>query len=114
MKIHNDKNKLHLIRRAFTLVELLVVICVISILFVVLISRVDFTTDKARTTGVQTDLRALQIAVHQIAIEDGKIVDDLTLLSDRLNNNLDSDMYVYVENNQLKTHVEDPWEHNIS
>ena len=68
-------------RKAFTLVEILIVICVISILFVVLVSRVDFTTDKARNTGVQTDFRAFQTAAHQVAVEDGKLVDDLNHLA---------------------------------
>ena len=96
-------------RRAFTLVEILIVICVISILFVVLVSRVDFATDKARTTGAQNDLRALQMAIHQVAIEDGELVDDLNLLASRLNENLDSELMVHVENNELVSNAKDPW-----
>ena len=96
-------------RKAFTLVEILIVICVISILFVVLISRVDFATDKARTTGAQNDLRALQMAIHQVAIEDGELVDDLNLLASRLNENLDAELMVHVENNELVSNAKDPW-----
>lgn len=96
-------------RPGFTLVELLIVICVISILFVVLISRVDFTTDKARTTGVQSDFRAFQTAAHQVAVEDGELIDDLNLLAERLNANLDTELQIYVENNTLKTDAVDPW-----
>ena len=44
------KNK----KKAFTLVELLVVIAIIGILFIVLVSKVDFATDKAKAIGVQT------------------------------------------------------------
>lgn len=96
-------------RKAFTLVEILIVICVISILFVVLISRVDFATDKARTTGAQNDLRTLQMAIHQVALEDGELVDDLDLLASRLNENLDSELMVHVENNELVSNAKDPW-----
>ena len=82
------------IKSAFTLVEILIVICIMLILFVVLVSRIDFSTDKARTTGAQSDLRSLQMAVHQIALEDGKIIDDINLLSQRLNKNLDSELII--------------------
>ncbi len=37
-------------RKAFTLVELLIVIAIIGILFIVLVSKVDFATDKAKNT----------------------------------------------------------------
>ena len=49
--------------KAFTLVELLVVIVVIGILFIVLVSKVDFAADEAKSTGVQVDMQALQHAV---------------------------------------------------
>lgn len=55
-------------KRAFTLVELLIVITVIGILFVVLITRVDFATDKARATGVETDFNAYKIAFQMAAM----------------------------------------------
>ena len=96
-------------RRAFTLVEILIVICVISILFVVLISRVDFATDKARTTGAQNDIHALQMSAHTVGLEDGKFVNDINLLASRLNENLDSELIIYVENNVMKTTNKDPW-----
>lgn len=54
-------------KKAFTLVELLIVITIIGILFVVLITRVDFATDKAKTTGVQTDFNAYKIAFQMAA-----------------------------------------------
>jgi prepilin-type N-terminal cleavage/methylation domain-containing protein len=56
-------------KKAFTLVELLIVIAVIGILFVVLISKVDFATDKSKATGVQTDFRSFQLAFEQVARE---------------------------------------------
>ena len=56
-------------RRAFTLVELLIVIAIIGILFIVLVSKVDFATDKAKATGVQTDFRSFQVAIESVAKE---------------------------------------------
>ena len=56
-------------RKAFTLVELLIVIAIIGILFIVLISKVDFATDKAKATGVQTDFRSFQVALETVARE---------------------------------------------
>lgn len=70
MQKHNYKNKLfsnH--RKAFTLVELLIVIAIIGILFIVLVSKIDFASDRAKVTGVQTDFRSFQVAFEQVARE---------------------------------------------
>ena len=56
-------------RKAFTLIELLIVIAIIGILFVVLVSKVDFATDKAKITGVQTDFRSFQVAFETVSRE---------------------------------------------
>ena len=56
-------------RKAFTLVELLIVIAIIGILFIVLISKVDFATNKSKATGVQTDFRSFQVAIETVAKE---------------------------------------------
>ena len=66
----NCKNKSFMTKKkAFTLIELLIVIAIIGILFIVLISKVDFATDKAKTTGVQTDFRSFQSAFDTVAKE---------------------------------------------
>ena len=56
-------------KKAFTLIELLIVIAIIGILFIVLVSKVDFATDKAKATGVQTDFRSFQLAFDTVAKE---------------------------------------------
>ena len=56
-------------RKAFTLIELLIVIAIIGILFIVLVSKVDFATDKAKASGVQTDFRSFQMAFDTVAKE---------------------------------------------
>ena len=63
MKTYKTKKK------AFTLIELLIVIAIIGILFIVLVSKVDFATDKAKATGVQTDFRSFQVAIETVAKE---------------------------------------------
>ena len=66
----NCKNKSFTTKRkAFTLIELLIVIAIIGILFIVLVSKVDFATDKAKATGVQTDFRSFQMAFDTVAKE---------------------------------------------
>ena len=64
--IHNSKLSK---KKAFTLIELLIVIAIIGILFIVLVSKVDFATDKAKATGVQTDFRSFQMAFEAVSKE---------------------------------------------
>jgi prepilin-type N-terminal cleavage/methylation domain-containing protein len=54
-------------KKGFTLVELLVVIAIIGILFVVLVSKVDFAVDKAKLTGVQVTFRSYQAAFESVS-----------------------------------------------
>ena len=63
------KNNKHLRKQAFTLIELLIVIAIIGILFIVLVSKVDFATDKSKATGVQTDFRSFQLAFETVSRE---------------------------------------------
>ena len=65
----SDGKKENQKRKAFTLVEILIVVAVIGILFVALVPRIDFAGDKARETGVKTDFRAFELAAEQILRE---------------------------------------------
>jgi prepilin-type N-terminal cleavage/methylation domain-containing protein len=96
-------------KKAFTLVELLVVIAIIAILFVVLISKVDFATDKAKESGVQTDFRSFQMAIHTVGIEQQGFTDDLELLALQINQNLDNKLKVYVVGETMVSNAKDPW-----
>ena len=95
--------------KAFTLVELLVVIVVIGILFIVLVSRVDFAADEAKKTGVQVDMQALQHAAHTVALKNGYISGDMDQLVKSLNKYLDSELKVAKDGNVLSTSATDPW-----
>ena len=68
-KVNSIYNQLSNKKKAFTLIELLIVIAIIGILFIVLVSKVDFATDKAKATGVQTDFRSFQLAFDTVAKE---------------------------------------------
>ena len=96
-------------RKAFTLVELLVVIAIIGILFVVLISKVDFATDKAKTAGAQTDLRSYELAAYTIGVEQQGFTSDLELLTEQLNKNLDPKLHLNVDGEHITTEAKDPW-----
>ena len=96
-------------KKAFTLVEILITLAVMSVLLIVLISNVDSATDKARKTASLTDIRSLQYAVLQVANQDKELTNDLNALADLLNKNLDTELTVIVENNKLKTYSTDAW-----
>lgn len=62
-------------KKAFTLVEILIVVAVIGILFVTLVPRIDFAGDKARETGVKTDFRSFELAAEQVLRENAGLND---------------------------------------
>ncbi len=99
----------HSNKRAFTLVELLVVMVLISILFVVLISKVDFSSDAARQSGVETDFRSYEIAATSVGLQYGGFTSDYKELANRLNKKLDSQLQIQVKGGQLLSAYEDPW-----
>ena len=75
----NDGKKANQKKRAFTLVEILIVVAVIGILFVTLVPRIDFAGDKARETGIKTDFRSFELAAEQVLRENagiGEFCDD--------------------------------------
>lgn len=71
----NEGKKDNQKRKAFTLVEILIVVAVIGILFVALVPRIDFAGDKARETGVKTDFRSFELAAEQILRENAGLGD---------------------------------------
>ena len=100
MQKHNYKNKRYQ-RKAFTFIELLIVIAIIGILFVVLISKVNFATDKAKTTGVQNDFRSFQLAFETVARENAGfssfVDEDYEQLEMAINKNLDNKLHIDID-----------------
>ena len=102
--------------RAFTLIELLIVIAIIGILFIVLVSKVDFATDKAKATGVQTDFRSFQLAFDTVAREHqgfSSLVDeDYEQLEMSINKNLDNKLKIDIDADgtiTMANGAQDPW-----
>lgn len=90
MKKINLKKPSNSKKRAFTLVEILIVVAVIGILFVTLVPRIDFAGDKARETGVKTDFRSFELAAEQLLRENAGVAkfDDVDALCDENGINL--------------------------
>ena len=112
----NNKNKLLNNKRAFTLIELLIVIAIIGILFVVLISKVDFAADKANATGVQTDFRSFHMAFDIVAREHQGFTElintDYEKLEKAINKHLDTSLKIDIDENgkiTLANGTTDPW-----
>lgn len=97
-------------KKAFTLVEILIVVAVIGILFVALVPRIDFAGDKARETEVKNDFRSFEIAAEQYIREKGGLSECDAVLSlcedDALNMFLDGGLKFNSAGNCAK---EDPW-----
>lgn len=96
-------------RKAFTLVEVLVVIVIIGILFVVVVANVDFSTDSAREAGVQNTLHAYELACKSVGLEYSGFTNDLDSLVKYLNKKLDDDMQLKHASGKIVTDHEDPW-----
>lgn len=95
-------------KKGFSLVELMIVIAVIAILFVVLVSRAGFATNKAKEAGVKTDFRAFSTASEQMLRENSGMAgyEDMTAVTRDLNVYLDEALKFDVNGSSLKA---DPW-----
>ena len=103
-------------KRAFTLIELLIVIAIIGILFIVLVSKVDFATDKAKTSGVQTDFRSFQLAFDTVATQyagfDALVDTDYEALEAAINKHLDTSLKIDIDamgKISMVNGTTDPW-----
>ena len=103
-------------KRAFTLVEILIVVAVIGILFVTLVPRIDFAGDKARETGVKTDFRSFELAAEQLLRENAGLgdFDDAEALCDTNGINLYLDKAIQFDKDTLECAKEDQWNQNYS
>lgn len=107
----NDGKKDNQKKRAFTLVEILIVVAVIGILFVTLVPRIDFAGDKARETGVKTDFRSFELAAEQILRENAGLGDLNTAekLCDVNGINLYLDKAIQFNKDTLECAKKDQW-----
>ena len=103
-------------KKAFTLIELLIVIAIIGILFIVLVSKVDFATDKAKAAGVQTDFRSFQLAFDTVATQyagfDALVDTDYEALEAAINKHLDTSLKIDIDamgKISMVNGTTDPW-----
>lgn len=104
----NLKNKK---KKAFTLVEILIVVAVIGILFVALVPRIDFAGDKARETGVKNDFRSFELAAEQLLRENAGLADfaDIDALCGDNGINLYLDKAMQFDGTSGESNKEDQW-----
>lgn len=80
----------------------------------------DFATDKAKATGIQTDFRSYQVAIETVARENAGLsvlVDEdaegeakYAALESALNKNLDPKLHVEIDaDGKISTEAKDPW-----
>lgn len=98
-------------KKAFTLVEILIVVAVIGILFVALVPRIDFAGDKARETGIKTDFRSFELAAEQVIRENAGLADfdDASELCDTNGINLYLDKAIQFDKTSAECAKEDQW-----
>jgi general secretion pathway protein G len=73
MKIHfrTPKSELRIRRRAFTLVEMLLVITIIGILAALVIPKMVGRSEQARQTAVRADLSSVKTALDAFEVDNG-------------------------------------------
>jgi type II secretion system protein G len=104
-------------RTGFTLVEILVVILIIGLLFVFLVPKIDSSTDKARETGIKTDMRSYQTAFESVAREQGGLGVNAIASEEKaiqlINGYLDPALKItYAAGDAMEAAKEDPWNNN--
>lgn len=112
-------------KKGFTLVEILTVVALIAILFVIFVPRLDFSTNKVRETGVQSDFRSYQLAFEQVARQNsgytyadddsadgsvGKLFAEQKL-ANAINSYLDKKLQISLTDAEVisETEITDPW-----
>lgn len=96
-------------KRAFTLLEVLIVLVVISILFIVLVSKVDFSVNSSKEMTVRTDFLSYQLAIEEVCLEEKGLVGNMAQLSEQLNVHLGDEFRMTGVGGTLRSQRLDPW-----
>ena len=97
-------------KKAFTLVEVLIVMVIISILTVMLIPAISSPVTNSYTTQAKADISAISIAVNNVGLKNLSFNIDKGLLVSHINAELAIDMrFVVTANGSLKSTTLDPW-----
>lgn len=72
-------------KKAFTFFEMMIVVIIIGLLFVLLVSRVDWTGGKAKATAAETELMSYQTVLQDICATGKGLPGSVSLLSTKIN-----------------------------
>lgn len=93
-------------RKAFTIIELIVVFATLAFLFVAVVSKFDVGTNKAKLSAVQTDFRAFYVASQQIAFN---VANPADMTEEQFENMLNSNLDSSKEFEGRESSQKDPW-----
>jgi type II secretory pathway pseudopilin PulG len=91
------------------MVELLIVILIIGILFIVLVSKIEFTSNNARRGGTQNNLNSYITAATSAAMKDAGFANNIHDLTIQLNEYLDKELQLSVAGDEIITEALDGW-----
>ena len=96
-------------KKAFTTLELLVVMIIIGIMFVTLVAHIDFMSDDAKKDQLSSDLKAFEDAIVSTVYQDWGFPETRTELIKNLNANIDP-RYKFVDSTDyFVSAINDPW-----
>ena len=75
--------------KAFTIIEMVIIIVIIGILFIVFYSRSEIYNEQTKIVGVKTDYRVFYAATKSVGLEDQLYLLSEDEFEERLNHNLD-------------------------
>ena len=97
-------------KKAFTLVEVLIVMVSVSVLIVMLIPAISSPVTNSHTTKAKAEINAISLAVNNIGLKNPSFNIDTGLLASYINAELAIDMrFVVAANGSLKSKALDPW-----
>lgn len=96
-------------KKGYTLLEALIVMVIISILFIFLTSRIDFSTTASKKEVVRADMLRYEDAIKAVGTQHWGLTDDLGVLIQQLNSNLDTDHSVSLSESAIVSVAFDPW-----
>lgn len=96
-------------KKGYTLLEALIVMVIISILFIFLTSRIDFSTTASKKEVVRADMLRYEDAIKAVGTQHWGLTDDLGVLIQQLNSNLDTDHSASLFESAIVSAASDPW-----
>lgn len=70
-QIRNPKSEIHRLQRAFTLVEMLLVVTIIGILAALVLPKIMGRSEQARLTAARADLSGIKTALDAFEVDNG-------------------------------------------